>query len=219
MAALQLGSVKLKVGQSLAEDVEVLTVARSTLGEACSLRVDANCAWTADEALERLAAFAPFRLDGLEQPLAAADVDGMAWLTARSAVPIIADESLVSLNDAERLVATRACHLFNIRISKCGGLLQSLRIADLGARAGIGCMLGAQVGETALLSAAGRHFGTRVLDVRHFEGSFGTLLLEQDVAEDALTFGRGGEAFAIEGPGLGVEVDEQRLRAFATTEG
>ena len=76
MAELQLGSVKLKVGQSLAADLEVLAVARSVLGDSCSLRVDANCAWTVDEALERLAAFAPYRLAGLEQPLAAADIAG-----------------------------------------------------------------------------------------------------------------------------------------------
>ncbi len=217
IVAMQLGSVKLKVGRSLACDLEMLQVARSVLGQACSLRVDANCAWTASEALERLSAFAPFRLAGIEQPVAADDVEGMAWLTARSRVPIIADESLVSVADAERLVVARACHLFNIRVSKCGGLLQSLRIRDLGLRAGIGCMLGAQVGETALLSAAGRHFATRVPDVRHFEGSFGTLLLEQDVAVQDVTFGRGGEGLALEGPGLGVEVNELRLRAFASS--
>lgn len=216
IAAMQLGSVKLKVGRSLESDLEVLQVARSVLGDACSLRVDANCAWTAGEAFERLTAFAPFRLDGIEQPVGADDVEGMAWLTARSRVPIIADESLVSVADAERLVAARACHLFNVRISKCGGLLQSLRIRDLGLRAGIGSMLGAQVGETALLSAAGRHFATRVPDLRHFEGSFGTLLLEQEVAVQDLTFGLRGEGLALDGPGLGVDVDELRLRAFAS---
>jgi len=211
---MRLGSVKIKVGQSLAADLEVLQAARDTLGDACSLRVDANCAWTPAEALERLAAFAPFRLVGFEQPVAADDIDGMAWLTARSPVPIIADESLVSVRDAERLAAARACHMFNIRISKCGGLLQSRRIRDIGHRAGIECMLGAQVGETALLSAAGRHFGTRVPGLRHFEGSFGTLLLEQDITDRDLTFGPGGAAPALDGPGLGIEVDEPRLRSL-----
>jgi len=140
----------------------------------------------------------------------------MAWLTARSPVPVIADESLVSAEDAQRLAAQRGCHLFNIRISKCGGLLNSARIAAIGRAAGIGCMLGAQVGETALLSAAGRQFGTRVPDVRFFEGSYGKLLLTEDIATAEITFGKGGEAPALLGPGLGVDVDQRRLDAYVT---
>lgn len=215
MRALQLGSVKVKVGRDADEDMVVLRTVREVFGDDVGLRVDANCAWTPDVAHERLAAFAPFRLQGAEQPVAADDLAGMAWLTARSTVPIIADESLVSLQDAERLATARACHVFNVRISKCGGLLRSRRIHDLGAAAGIATMLGAQVGETAVLSAAGRQFATRLPDVRHCEGSFGTLLLAADVAEPEVVFGRGGLAPALTGAGLGVNVVETKLRQLA----
>jgi L-Ala-D/L-Glu epimerase len=214
MRALGLRSVKVKVGRSRDEDRAVLQAVRDALGPEVELRIDANCAWSPDEALERLQQLAEFRLAGAEQPVGADDVDGMAWLTARSDVPIIADESLVSAADAERLAAARACHVFNVRVSKCGGMLASRRVREIGARAGIASMLGAQVGETALLSAAGRHFATRVRDVRHFEGSFGELLLERDLAAEPVVFGRGGEAPALTGPGLGVDVDDARLRAF-----
>ena len=215
MRAMALRSVKVKVGRTPAEDREVLQAVRDVLGDEVELRIDANCAWGAAEALERLRELEPFRLAGAEQPLAAEDVDGMAWLTARSPVPIIADESLVSAADAERLASARACHVFNLRVSKCGGLLGCRRVREIGARAGIGAMLGAQVGETALLSAAGRHVATRIDGVRHFEGSFGELLLERDVTAAPFVFGAGGEAPALTAPGLGVEVDEERLRAFA----
>ncbi len=214
MRALELASVKVKVGRSAPQDHEVLQTVRDVLGDEVELRVDANCAWSPEQAHDRLRELAPFRLAGAEQPVAADDVDGMAWLTARSDVPIIADESLVSAIDAERLAAARACHVFNVRISKCGGLLQSRVVRDVGARAGIATMLGAQVGETALLSAAGRHFATRVPGVRHFEGSFGELLLERDLTTTAIAFGRGGRAPALTGPGLGVDVADDRLREF-----
>jgi len=212
--AIGIRSTKLKVGRSLDDDLAALRIVRAVLGDAVALRVDANCAWTADEALARLQQFAAFRLDGAEQPVAADDVDGMAWLTARSPVPIVADESLVSVHDAERLVAARACHVFNVRISKCGGLLTSRRIRDIGARAGIGCIVGCQVGETALLSAAGRHLSTRTADVLHHEGSFGELLLEQDPCTDDLAFGSHGAAPALGGIGLGVDVAPARLQRF-----
>ncbi len=208
-------AVKVKVGRDAAVDRAVLESARSLLGAECSLRVDANCAWSRDEALRRIEDLARFRLDGVEQPLPAEDLEGLAWLTARSPVPIIADESLASFEDARRLLEARACHHFNVRVSKCGGLLNAARIRDLGARAGTGCQLGAQVGETALLSAAGRHFATRSAGVLFLEGSYGTLLLEEDLAREDLTIGRGGLARSLPGPGLGVEVDPVRLARYA----
>jgi muconate cycloisomerase len=150
----------------------------------------------------------------VEQPLPPEDLDGLVWLTARSPVPIVADESLASLDDAERLAGRGAAHVFNVRISKCGGLLNAGRIRDRARASGIGCMLGAQVGELALLSAAGRHFATRSPDLLFLEGSYGRLLLEEDVGEPDLTFGPGGRAGALDGPGLGIEVDPARVERF-----
>ena len=204
-------SVKVKVGSDPDRDLEILRGARQILGDSCSLRADANCAWDLEEALRRLDSFAPLRLDGIEQPLRPDDLAGQAALTRRSPIPIIADESLVSFEDARRLADAGACHCFNIRISKCGGLLNSLRIRELGRSTGIAFMLGAQVGETALLSAAGRQFATRSPEARFFEGSYGSILLEEDIAREDLTVGPGGKAPALAGPGLGVEVDEERL--------
>jgi L-Ala-D/L-Glu epimerase len=215
-AALGMRDVKIKVGLSEETDLQVLKGARSILGEACSLRIDANCAWRPEDALKRLEAYGPIRLDGVEQPVAHDNIEGLAWLTARSSVPVIVDESLVSFGDAENLAVRKACHIFNIRISKCGGLLGSVQIRDLAREAGIGCLLGAQVGETAILSAAGRQFATRSGDLRFCEGSFGTFLLEQDIGVQDLTFGAGGLAVALDGAGLGVEIDQDRLAGLVT---
>ncbi|HEU4342750.1 MAG TPA: enolase C-terminal domain-like protein [Candidatus Binatia bacterium] len=216
IAALGLRDVKVKVGLSTEADREILKGARRILGEGCSLRVDANCAWRPEEALRYLETYTPIRLDGVEQPIAHDDVDGLAWLTERSPVPVIVDESLASFDDGRVLIERRACHGFNIRISKCGGLLGSFRLRDMARQAGLGFMLGAQVGETAILSAAGRQFATRSRDVRFCEGSFGSFLLEHDIGLQDLTFGQGGKAPALDGPGLGVEVDQDQLSRLVT---
>ncbi len=207
-------SVKVKVGRDPASDLEILKGAREILGENCSLRIDANCAWNGDQALRQLEVFEPIGLDGVEQPLLQEDLAGLVWLTERSPVPVIVDESLVSVEDAKRLAERKACHYFNIRISKCGGLLNAAKIRDIGEEMGIGCMLGAQVGETALLSAAGRHFGTRTQNALFLEGSYGTLLLERDIGVDDLTVHFGGRGPALEKRGLGVDVDENILADF-----
>jgi L-alanine-DL-glutamate epimerase-like enolase superfamily enzyme len=210
-AALGLRDVKVKVGLSAEADQEILSGARQILGDNCSLRIDANCAWKPEDALKYLEAYAPIRLDGVEQPIAHDDIDGLAWLTKRSPIPVIVDESLASFDDGRLLIDKEACHIFNIRISKCGGLLGSCRLRDLARESGVGFMLGAQVGETAILSAAGRLFASRSPDLRFCEGSFGSYLLEHDIRVQDLTFGPGGKAAAISGNGLGVEVDEKRL--------
>jgi muconate cycloisomerase len=203
--------VKLKVGSNPEADREIVAGARELLGPDCSLRVDANGAWKPEEALQRIEALAAFRLDGVEQPLASDDLTGLAWLAGRSPVPIIADESLVSFTDARRLADQKACQIFNVRVSKCGGLLGAARIQGFAAGRGIRSVLGAQVGETAILSAAGRHLATRGPDLLFCEGSYGTILLEEDIGREDLTIGPGGRAGVLTGPGLGIEVDEARL--------
>lgn len=205
--------VKVKVGGERAEDLAVLTAVREVLGAEAGVRVDANAAWDAETALSRLRDFERFRLEACEQPCAAGDFEGLARVTARSPIPVIADESLVSLEDARRLIELRACHVFNVRISKCGGLLGALRIRDLARSAGIETMLGAHVGETAILAAAGRQFAARTPGVRFAEGSYGKLLLQADVS-DALDLGRGGVGAALAGHGLGLDVDLGRVSLF-----
>ena len=205
-------SVKVKVGASRELDLQVLGIVRKILGDECGLRVDANCAWHADDALESIEAYAPYNLEGIEQPLAGDDIEGLVWLTERSPVPIIVDESLASYEDAKMLIERKACHAFNIRVSKCGGLCNSTRIRNFAEQNNIRCMMGAQVGETAILSAAGRHFATHSSNLMFLEGSFGSLLLEDDIANENLTFGPGGRGDAIEGYGLGITINNNKIK-------
>jgi muconate cycloisomerase len=211
MREFGLADVKVKVGPSLERNLRLLETVREALGDAVGLRVDANAAWTAPEALEQLEAMARFRLEAVEQPVAAADVEGMRIVTAARLFPVVADESLCSIEDARSLIETGACDVFNVRISKCGGLLNAARIHRLAVESGIGCQLGAQVGETGILSAAGRHYATRCEGVRWCEGSYGRFLLEDDPTAPDVAMGRGGHARAIEGPGLGVDVLTEKL--------
>lgn len=203
--------VKIKVGADDAEDDALLRHARDLLGPGCRLRIDANCAWTWEQALRRLDDFIPFGLESVEQPVAADDIDGLVQLTARSPIPVIVDESLASLDDARTLIERRACHHFNIRISKCGGLVNARRLRDAAHGAGLRCQLGAQVGETVLLSAAGNLFASRTEGLLFAEGSFGTILLAADIGKQDLTLRPRSCARALEGPGLGVDVDAEQL--------
>lgn len=219
MKLVGLRQVKVKVGTTGAggtdDDLARVRVVREVLGPDVSLRLDANGAWTVDEAAAALAALVPLRIDAVEQPLARGTPDALAALKTRTDVPIVVDESLVTRADAEALIAARAADVFNVRVSKCGGLARSLELARLALAAGLAVQVGSQVGETAILSAAGRHLAVAVERLAFAEGSFGTLLLSEDVSAESLRFGHRGEAPLLAGPGLGVRVLEERLRKYA----
>ena len=117
------------------------------------LRIDANGAWPAAEALARLDALAPYRISCVEQPVAHGELAALAELRRQARVPVMLDESLTSLADAQAAIAAGACDLFNIRLSKCGGFLASLRLAAAAHGARLGYQLGCHPGESGILSA------------------------------------------------------------------
>jgi muconate cycloisomerase len=114
------------------------------------------------------------------------------------------------------MIAAQACDFFNLRLSKCGGLSNTLAIADRAISEGIGIQLGCQVGETAILSSAGRHVAAHLKELRFIEGSYGTHLLIEDIAEKGITFGHRGIAPVITGNGLGISVLENVLAKHAS---
>jgi L-Ala-D/L-Glu epimerase / N-acetyl-D-glutamate racemase len=140
----------------------------------------------------------------------------MKQVRNRCGIPVMADESLVTLEQARRLIELKACDYFNIRLSKCGGIAGSLAIAKLAQHAGIKIQVGAQVGETAILSAAGRTFAAHLPALASAEGSFGTWLLAEDVTFENVAFGLGGRAPLLKTRGLSVTVKEDALERLAT---
>jgi muconate cycloisomerase len=196
--------IKVKVGIDGQDDVRRLEVIRRRVGPRKDLRVDANEAWEPASVSQRIRELEPFGISAVEQPVSHQNVNCLTEVRRQTAVPIMLDESLCSRFDAEEAVARGTCDIFNLRLSKCGGFIPTLRLAQFARQNGLRCQLGCQVGETALLSAAGRHFACSVSGLRYLEGSYDRHLVSEALGADDLTFRRGGWAPALEGPGLGV---------------
>jgi len=203
--------IKVKVGIAGYNDRKRLASIRKIVGSRIDIRVDANEAWTPAEAAARIRELQQFGISSVEQPLAHEHFDSLPDLRRRVDTPIMLDESLCSMIDAERAVAAEACDLFNLRLSKCGGFIPTLRLAQFAQRKGLGYQLGCQVGETAILSAAGRHFAGSVAGCKHAEGSYDRHLVMEPLGEEDLTFGRGGFAPVLVGSGLGVAINGDAL--------
>jgi muconate cycloisomerase len=204
--------LKVKVGISGQDDVERLRIIRTRGGKRIDLRIDANEAWTRDNVCQRILELKPFDIRSVEQPLPHDQVDCLKEVRAQTGVPIMHDESLCSMVDAERALDRGTCDLFNLRLSKCGGFIPTLRLAQFARKHGLGYQLGCQVGETVLLSAAGRHFASSVCGIRYLEGSYDRHLVREPLGLQDITFGWGGWAPALTGPGLGVDLDSAALQ-------
>lgn len=184
-----------------------------------TIRVDANGAWSIDQAAEWLAATSDLPIAAVEQPLPRGDELKLVELRGRFSVPFLHDESLITEDDARRLIGLGIADFFNIRIGKCGGFLPSLRIAALARRHNVRIQLGCMVGETSVLSAAGLRFLEVCPFVSWAEGCFGRFFLRDDIVSKGLRFGYGGRPPRLDGAGWGVRVGAERLEEFAAAEG
>ena len=212
-AQIRMTSIKVKVG--IDDDAARLQAVREAVGDDIEIRVDANGVWLGQEAVAALNDLKPYGIVAVEQPVGAGDLEGMAQVRRETGLRVIADESLVTEENAAALIAANACDVFNIRVSKCGGLIAASRIAQMAADAGIGVQIGAQVGETSILSAAGRALAAHVPAIEYLEGSFGTHLLIEDISVEPVMFGHAGHGELLTGHGLGVIVRDDVLEKYA----
>ena len=206
--------VKIKVGVDGQDDPARLASFRKILGRKVDIRLDANEAWPAAGLVERVAPLLPFRPSALEQPVPHAEVDELAALRPLLGVPIMLDESLCGFPDAMKAIHRGTADILNIRLSKCGGFAHSIRIMAAALSHGLGVQLGCHPGESGLLSAAGRHLASNVGPFRYIEGSYDRHVLTRNLIKQDITFGYGGRAPALRGPGLGVEVDVAALESL-----
>lgn len=210
--------VKVKVGAAGVDDVDIMRRVRRVVGAAVDLRIDANEAWRPEEVADRIRPLLRYHPTCLEQPVPHAVVSQLADVRHHVGLPLMLDESLCCEEDAQRAIAGQYCDHFNVRLSKCGGLYRSLKIAALARANNLGYQLGCQVGETGILSAAGRQFACAVHGIRYLEGSFDRFLVRETLTEEDLTFQYGGRGKRLPGPGLGVTVNDSRVRAIQIRE-
>lgn len=205
--------IKVKVGSE--NDVQIVKVCRQMLPSA-DIRIDANGVWgSAKTALEQIEKLRPFRISSVEQPVPKDDFGGMQEVADLCPEPVIADESLCSIHDAQQLSQSKACDMFNIRLSKCGGIFRSLDIMKIARDNGLTYQIGCLVGETGILTAAARHMARAAKNITYFEGAYSRFLLKEDCIEEDLTPVKS-IGYALDKNGLGVTVKEDVIRKYST---
>ena len=159
-------ALKVKVGINPDEDVERIKLIREAVGNDVSIRIDANQGWTRQQAIRVLNKIAKFNIQFVEQPVPAEDLKGLISVRKGSSVPVMADESVHSPEDAVRLIQAGAVDLINIKLMKSGGILKARKIAAIAEASGIPCMISC-MGESEIGIAAGAHLAAAVRNIRY----------------------------------------------------
>lgn len=195
--------LKVKTGDSVIEDVSRIVALRMSIGNDVLIRVDANEGYSFDEAQRFLNAVRDLNIEMLEQPLAARDLDAAMKLRQMCHVPLMADESAISIADAERVAEQSAADGINIKLMKCGGLSAARQIHDHAQAQGLSLMLGCN-DETRISIAAALHFAQAMPGVRYIDLD-GHMDLAQDVSTGGFTI-KDGLMSLTTAPGIGVSL-------------
>jgi muconate cycloisomerase len=215
MTMLGLKHLKIKVASG--DDLARIRSVMGVIGAETGIRLDANAAWNLADAEKAIPGFEQFPILAIEAPITRSTTEDLVSYKKKTTMPVCVDEYLVTIEDAKQLIESKACDIFNLRVSKLGGIWRTWHIAQMALRAGLKLQVGAQVGETAILSAVGRHLLAALPDVLFAEGSAGCFLLTEDVAQEAIEFGMGGVAPILSGPGLGITVQPDVLEKYAVS--
>lgn len=209
-------TMKVKVGIDRDQDVERVKAVREAVGPDVRLGVDANGAWKPRMAIDMVHRLAEYDIYFVEQPVPAGDPSWLADVRNAVDVPVIADESLYTAQDALSLIREEACDVFSVYVGKSGGISAGAHLAAVADAAGLSCTLGSNL-EMGIGSAAMLHLA--IATGGFVEGQFpcdiiGPLFYEDELLREPLDI-RGGEARVPDGPGLGVELDPEKLERYA----
>ena len=206
-------SLHVKLGALSPEiDVARIKAIQEAVGDEIPLMVDINQGWDRSTARRTIRRLETYNLSMIEQPLPAWDMDGMAQIQAGIDIPLSADESLHSIQEAMTLIRHDAARVFSLKTGKCGGLFRTRQIAAIAEAAGLPCFINSMI-EMGISVAASLHLAASVPNlVNHGHALMSNLRIKEDILVDG-SFQYDGKDILIpeDWIGLGVKIDEEKL--------
>lgn len=202
--------IKVKLGKKPADDIERIRQIREAIGYNTQLRIDANQGWSYEDAVTALTALGPYDIQFCEQPMRRWNDELLPALCKLSPIPVMADESVFTHHDAERIIRNKACASINIKFAKSGGIHEALKINDVAEKNQIPCMMGGML-ESRVALTAKVHFAMAKNNVKFYD--LDTCLIGH--IEDPVTGGvtyQGMQLQLSDAPGIGADVDPAYLK-------
>ncbi len=202
--------IKVKLGKKPADDIERIRQIREAIGYNTQLRIDANQGWTYEDAVTALTELGQYDIQFCEQPMRRWNDELLPALCKISPIPVMADESVFTHHDAERIIRNKACASINIKFAKSGGIHEALKINAVAEKNQIPCMMGGML-ESRVALTAKVHFAMANNNVKFYD--LDTCLIGH--IEDPVTGGvsyQGMQLQLTDTPGIGADVDPAYLK-------
>jgi len=208
----KVGVLKVKVGVDPQEDIERVRAVREAVGGRTKIRVDGNCGYSTKDAIRFAKGAEKYDLELIEQPVGRWDIEGLARIRSAIGIPLEVDESVWSISDALNVIRHKAADIINIKITRVGGLTNARKIAAIAEAAHLECLVGTE-GEFGVGTAAKIHLAlaTKNMNLASEFTEYYTTLDNIWAKPIAMQDGFLG---AIHEPGLGVELDEEKMRIY-----
>jgi len=197
------------MGKDHSHNRSLLEILAETFSNGYDLKVDVNGVWNKSTCIMHIPLLIEYGVKILEQPMwpGSKDITEFFNEIIDQNIVLMADESACSIDEVENIYREGYYGMINIRLSKCGGLRRSLKIIDYLRSMGIAFQIGCHLGESGLLSAAGRILCLLCNDALYYDGSYDEFLLSENVTKENVSFDYGGIAYPLNGDGLGVDID------------
>jgi L-alanine-DL-glutamate epimerase-like enolase superfamily enzyme len=203
--------IKVKAGRDVDDEIKGVKAIRDALGRDIELRVDPNGGWSRYDTMKALKTLGDCEISYLEQPLPGWDLEGLAWIRKATGVPIMVDESVWNPHDVIKIAQAEAADIINIKITKAGGLKNSIDIYTTAKAVGMPCVVGTEL-EACVAAAAKLHLAASFEDLP-FACEFTELAFQNMAVQEPFKI-ENGYLNVPTGPGLGVNPDKQLIKQY-----
>jgi len=202
--------IKVKLGKKVKDDIERIKQIRLATGNNTILRIDANQGWNYEDALYALQQLAVYDIQFCEQPMRKYNDELLPELCKRSPIPVMADESVFTHYDAERMIRNKAAAYINIKFAKSGGIHEARKINEVAQNNKMHCMLGSML-ESRLALTANVHFAMAFENIKFYDLDTCLLGHLEDPVLNGMSY-QGMHLILPEGIGIGADVDNAYLK-------
>jgi len=212
--------LRIKMGSDFEQNKTALETVWEVFGPDCEQRIDPNGVWDFDLAMRHLPLLTKYGVRIIEEPMPRSSQGFKEFAVAVRArgLTMMACESAPTLQEVKRIIEEGHYRMFNVKLCRSGGFRRTLQIIDHLRAEKIPYQIGCTLGEAGLLSAAGRALGLVCSDAVTYDGSYDRFMLQENIIEEDITFGPGGQAGPLGGCGLGVTVKSEKLALLSDFE-
>jgi L-alanine-DL-glutamate epimerase-like enolase superfamily enzyme len=210
---LKINQLRIKMDKNFEQNREAVETVKLLFGDDYDLRIDPNGVWDRDLAFKHIPLIKKHKVKIVEEPIRYLDpgFEEFVELLKSYGVILMACETVCTLEDLEKIIKDGYYSMTNIKLCRSGGFRRSLRMIKLIRSSGLSFQIGCTLGESGILSAAGRALGLLCRDAKYYDGSYDRFMLKENITTEHVSFGMGGEAGPLDGPGLGVVINKESL--------